>query len=891
MEKITIAELDIDVDKVLKSSARLKTNLDALKEANKELKSSGQAGSKVFVENDAKIRNLSLAYRQNQQVASALLAVNNDLVSVQNLEGKSVTQVRNERTKLIKVVNSVKGNTEEEKNLRNELNATIDKQTEFIRENSSEYNASKDAIGEYAQGIEKAIPANSILGQAISTTKDALNVVTPIYNNYSSTINGSIDGILNASKGTEGLSKAQKASAIATNVATNGLKLFRLALIGTGIGIILVALGSLVTFLGSTQSGIDKVNRVLKPLGVIFSRLQGVVQKFGEDLFKAISNPRDTIKKLGDLIRDNLITRFQALGRIIDRFKNLEFKGIGEDISQLSTGVEDFGKKARSAFGGVRDFVQDSLDIGRQLADLTIEIEESENRIILRRAELKRIIKEQNKIAENTTLSQQEREQAALRTIEASKELLGLEQGLLDLKIKQKTIENSLNDTSREDQKELNELIAQRTDKETEALELQTTQTNKLNTIRRDIASRRKREQEEEARRLKDQAIEEVENLKIALETYKETNASKLESDAELNRARIESALAVEEIIKDKALQIQDERLAKGLAKENEVALEKLRIENEFNARKSELEQEFFDQQEEKRIARQEADKERETLEEEARLELRQLKADDEVEFQRIKLEEERNQAVANAEKLGADTSAIEESYAIKRKQIDDAVAANKLEAASSIFGQLASLAGKETFIGKAAGIAQATIDTYVGANKALATLPPPFGAIAAGVTVASGLANVGKIVGINTKFRDGGLQEVGGKRHSSGGTKFYGEDGTGFEAERGELIGVMSRKASQAFMRFNNLFTNKKSKGGKYASGGAFSASSLRSVQSKFNTRVSPTGGGATEIDYDRLGELFKMGAESLPNPVVGVEEIDSGLGRRTQVISGANV
>lgn len=54
----------------------------------------------------------------------------------------------------------------------------------------------------------------------------------------------------------------------------------------------------------------------------------------------------------------------------------------------------------------------------------------------------------------------------------------------------------------------------------------------------------------------------------------------------------------------------------------------------------------------------------------------------------------------------------------------------------------------KEMFlISKAFSISQAVINTFVGATKALASLPPPFGAIAAAGVVAAGLAMVAKIV------------------------------------------------------------------------------------------------------------------------------------------------
>ena len=52
--------------------------------------------------------------------------------------------------------------------------------------------------------------------------------------------------------------------------------------------------------------------------------------------------------------------------------------------------------------------------------------------------------------------------------------------------------------------------------------------------------------------------------------------------------------------------------------------------------------------------------------------------------------------------------------------------------------------------IGKAYAISQATINTYEAANLAMATLPPPFGQIAAAAAIASGLANVRAIISTN---------------------------------------------------------------------------------------------------------------------------------------------
>lgn len=70
-----------------------------------------------------------------------------------------------------------------------------------------------------------------------------------------------------------------------------------------------------------------------------------------------------------------------------------------------------------------------------------------------------------------------------------------------------------------------------------------------------------------------------------------------------------------------------------------------------------------------------------------------------------------------------------------------------KLQVIGSALGAVAQAVGENTVAGKALAISQAIINTYQGATLALATYPPPFGAIAAGVVIAAGLLNVKKIV------------------------------------------------------------------------------------------------------------------------------------------------
>lgn len=82
-----------------------------------------------------------------------------------------------------------------------------------------------------------------------------------------------------------------------------------------------------------------------------------------------------------------------------------------------------------------------------------------------------------------------------------------------------------------------------------------------------------------------------------------------------------------------------------------------------------------------------------------------------------------------------------------QEKKRDEAAAETKAAVISGALGTIADAVGRNTVAGKALSVAQATVDTYAGANKALATYPPPFGGIAAGTVILAGLLNVKKIL------------------------------------------------------------------------------------------------------------------------------------------------
>jgi len=114
--------------------------------------------------------------------------------------------------------------------------------------------------------------------------------------------------------------------------------------------------------------------------------------------------------------------------------------------------------------------------------------------------------------------------------------------------------------------------------------------------------------------------------------------------------------------------------------------------------------------------------------------------------FQQIR--ELERQKLTDRQATQAELDLFDKQSKEQEKKRDEAAAETKAQIISGALGTIADAVGRNTIAGKAASIAQATVDTYAGANKALATYAPPFGAIAAGTVILAGLLNVRKIIG-----------------------------------------------------------------------------------------------------------------------------------------------
>jgi hypothetical protein len=181
-------------------------------------------------------------------------------------------------------------------------------------------------------------------GVSLNDVTTKLNDIKAKLQGYVSVVTGSIqvtktqqDGIDILTKGLGGGAKAWKAMAIGVNI-------FKAALVATGIGALIVALGGLVSFLTSTQKGMDLVSQKTAFLGGAFDVAKGKANEVGNAIVESFSNGT-VIQDFGQLLQDQITNRVTG---IIDVFKNLwsvvsgggkTLSDVGASLGQVVTGI------------------------------------------------------------------------------------------------------------------------------------------------------------------------------------------------------------------------------------------------------------------------------------------------------------------------------------------------------------------------------------------------------------------------------------------------------------------------------------------------------------------------------------------------------------------------
>ena len=573
-DNIEIAKFSFNVDEVLESAAALRTAIEqtkkdtkSLKESQKLLEKLGKEGSisyqentKALVENDAALKVLNKEYSTHVKALSENTKATQDAAIQEELLtlalDQQVTTIKGARDQnkiLNKLRNETNVTTTEGQAQLKLLNDKLDSNNTLVRENADAYLAQKINVGNYKESIKEAF--------------NELNI-----------FNGGILGFISRSKEAGGVGNLLTRSLKGITAGIGGMIKASLAFIATPIGAVVAAiglvLGALVNYLSSTQSGIDAVTSVTRPLAAIFESLIGVLQQVGKFLFEAFSSPKKTIDDLYQFVKKNVITTFENLYNILVGIATLDFEqakkgfqGVADQATNAIDSIAETGNK-------IGDFFSEAIEKGKELDRLEKQLEQTRISNTTAVSALNEELKQTNLIAEDQTKSIPEREAAAARSIQVAKDINALKQTELDLEIEILKNRQSRNDTSNAEKLELAELLARRNEFNAQALEIETTQQNKLNAIRKQAIT--------EANALAKKAQETaIKREKTLLSIYEETSSARAKTLAE--------ELDVFENVAKKQTEIFKKELKNNKLTQEEFNLAILQLDNELKSKQAEL--------------------------------------------------------------------------------------------------------------------------------------------------------------------------------------------------------------------------------------------------------------------------------------------------------------
>lgn len=566
--------------------------------------------------------------------------------------------------------------------------------------------------------------------------------------------------------------------------------------------------------------------------------------------------------------------------------------------------------KVYNWLGLISDETVKSIETARGMAQVQRDIYNAETDNVLVLARQRRELEKMKTIVAEQTKSLQERTEAADRGVEILRQMEEAELGVLRAKYEQIKAQNALSYTSDEDRRKEVEALAaleqKQAEYEAQRRELIGQRSGFENTERANAAAADKKRAEDYAKAQKE-AAEKARKAKEdadkkAAETAKRVQQEVLKSYetgiTELQLRIRERNIGI--VDKRKSLEDQNELNQAILEKERYRLEQGLITQAEFDNIR--YEQQVAFQEKVAAIEAEEEAKRREAkamdLENQRAIEEENITSD--FERENLRLEQQYQMEVAAAEKVGADVTLIEAKYAQIREKREKELVNAKLQMTADIAGQISNIMGQESAAGKVFALAQATINTYLGASKAIAQ-GGIWGVAQAAIVIAAGLKQVASIAKVkedvpktNTsvrKYAKGG--QIFGPSHSQGGVTFVGSNGQRFEAEGGENMYILNRKASSAINALSalNMQYGGRSFGGsnvyKYADGGGFDVLSAQSLTNlnkavKKDVDLSPKTIAAIAL-------AFVDGVQNAPNPVVSVQDITDVQQGRTLVIDSA--
>lgn len=818
-EQVTLLDLSFDTSEALDGLDALIAKSLELAETKKSLQSALKDEKKQLDEAGKAFKSGSLSQDEYKKAVSDSTKVQVELTKRLTDTNKSIA----DNNSAIKVNTTLLKSQED----------SVDALRAQLAKNTKELNAMSAATRNNSEEGQKLVTETKEISDRLKEMEKAVGDNRRNVGNYA-------ESIQEAMSSTQGLSGATAAMATSLSGGVNILKVFNATLKANPIlaivSVILVLISTVEKLMKRNSEMAANLKAAFAPFEVIFSRI-----------LDGITNMLSGVAKAFEWVSKKVVNLLSSIGLI----------------------TEETTKAANAA---------------KALSQQELAIYEAETKNLVTVTAMRRELEAQKTLVGDQLKSMNERNSAAQRGIAILKQMEAAEVSVLKQKYEQIKAQNELGYTSKEDrraemqaladlQSKQAEYISQRKELENQASGL-IAQQNAANAAAFKASEEKKaaaaikaaQDAEKAKRELQEQTIRQFEEARTKLELSLQ--------EKEITNDSISLKLENEKAYVEESLRLERYRLEQGLISQQEFA----NREQAFRLGVLQLEQQMREEQDR-------TEKERKALDAANLHELKMAEITNEYDLRQAQLDAQYAQEIAAAEKIGADTALIQSKYEKAKEDNTKARVNAELTMTAGLAGQMSTLLGEESAIGKAFGVVQATINTYIGATKALAQ-GGILGIAQAAIVIAFGMKQVANIakqkepetkVSSVKKYAKGGM--IVGKSHAQGGVTFRGDNGQVFEAEGGENVYIMKKSASA---EINALSAVNEAHGGnsfgtsglyKFADGGmaASISEANRMVRQSDNVRLSSE-------SINQLAGVVIDAVMSMPNPVVSVQDINSG-------------
>ena len=344
-------------------------------------------------------------------------------------------------------------------------------------------------------------------------------------------------------------------------------KSLRIAIIGTGIGALVIAITSLGQAFTRSEEGQNKFAKILGVIGSVTGNLLDLLADLGEGIISVFENPKQALIDFKNLLVENITNRFKAvldtvgfLGSAIKNVFSGDFQAALDDAKKAGssfvdsfTGVENSIDKATNAVKEFGKEIAADASAAAKIADQRAKAEKLARDLVVERAEAERKIAElREKAVNKDKFTAQERIDFLEEAGRVSDELAAKEIAVSQLRLEAKRTENALTKSNKADLDEQARLEAEVIQKETQRLNLQKRLSTELLTSRREEAKAQQDLINEENKRNEEAAAKEQTRLD-AIQKIRNDFVDKQkqkEAETELEKLTLEEEKKIAELDK-----------------------------------------------------------------------------------------------------------------------------------------------------------------------------------------------------------------------------------------------------------------------------------------------------------------------------------------------------